>query len=165
MRQIRINLVVQFSVVSFVIIALIAAASLTILNIRLSRNVALLEDHGAAMMARTEIKPTDPFSIPSLQSDIGEVRLITTGIFAGGFVVLAVALFITVRDSWNTINRQRRQLEQRVREITALNELFQKNLGERDEVLEGYRKLERAAEESLVLLRGLATDLQGLKAD
>ena len=165
MWQFRTNLVVQFFVITFVIIAIIAAASLTILNVRLGRSVELLNDHAATTRAGTEIKPTDPFSIPSLQSEIGEVRWITTGILSGGFVVLCVALFFTVRDSWNTINRQRRQLEQRILEITALNELFQKNLSQRDEAMEGYKKLEHAAEGSLVLLRGLASDLQGLKAD
>ncbi len=52
---------------SFLVMVALAVVVSVILSTRLNRNVELLEDHGAAMMAGTMIKEQDSFSIPSLQ--------------------------------------------------------------------------------------------------
>ena len=70
MRHLRDNLLVQFSVVSFTIMAVLAVTISSLLTGGLDRGLDLLHDHGAAMMSGTMIKPTDPFSIPSLSRDI-----------------------------------------------------------------------------------------------
>ena len=102
------------------------------------------------------IKPTDPFSIPSLENDVSAVRWLTIVTMGGGFVILYAALIGIVKNGWNTIREQRAQLENRVREVTALNEMFQKNLKERDDALAMFTELQSNTEESLFLLRGLA---------
>ena len=66
MRFFRDNLLAQFSILSLIIIVVIAVSSITILTIRLDRDLELLNEHGTAMMAGTMISPADPFSIPSL---------------------------------------------------------------------------------------------------
>ncbi len=79
MRFLKDNLVVQFSVVSFVVMVLIAVAIAFILTTRLNNNVDLLEVHGEVMMAGDEILTSDPFSIPSLQEQVLDLRWITYG--------------------------------------------------------------------------------------
>ena len=69
MGRFRNKMFIQFSVASFLIMVVLAVVITVVLGIRLNRNVELLKDHGAAMMAGTMIKEEDPFSIPSLQSD------------------------------------------------------------------------------------------------
>ena len=51
------NLLVQFSVVSFVIMAVLAAVIAVALTLSLANNVELLKDHGSAMMAGQMIQP------------------------------------------------------------------------------------------------------------
>ena len=66
MRHLKENLLVRFSIVSFVILVILAVVISTMLSMRLHRDIGLLKGHGAAMTAGTVIQPTDPFSIPSL---------------------------------------------------------------------------------------------------
>ena len=110
MRFLKDNLVVQFSVVSFVVMVLIAVAIAFILTTRLNNNVDLLEVHGEVMMAGDEILTSDPFSIPSLQEQVLDLRWITYGMLGGGFVILYVSLISIVWRGWSIIDRQRRDL-------------------------------------------------------
>ena len=133
MRHIRDNLLVQFSLVSFVIMLALAVGTSTILAARLGRNIELLIAHGAAMDAMMEhsmsgdamvesadmqrpmsadslrdefIKDTDPFSIPSLTADVQSLRWNMYLVIAGGFLVLYLGLVSIVHRGWRTITRQ-----------------------------------------------------------
>ena len=77
-------MLIQFSVTSFLIIVAIAVAVSLILSNRLERNIELLEGHGEAMMAGTTIKVEDSISIPSLRSDVRDLRMITISAVGGG---------------------------------------------------------------------------------
>jgi len=55
MDRFRGNLLIQFSITSFLITASIAAVVSVILSARLRENIELIEDHEAAMMAGTMI--------------------------------------------------------------------------------------------------------------
>jgi C4-dicarboxylate-specific signal transduction histidine kinase len=133
-------MLVQFSIISLVIIVVLAAVSITTLNIRLNNDMELLRDHGNAMMSGTMIESEDPFSIPSLESDIENLKWIITGILAGGLAVLYLALVNIVRNGWVTINRQRTQLIQRVREVEETTQQLHDEIRERTEI-EGARRL------------------------
>lgn len=121
MRNFRGNLLVQFSVISFVIMAILAAAIGTILTTRLDRNVELLKDHGTAMMSGKMIQPADPFSIPSLSKEVRTLQWVTYGAVGTGFIVLYASLFAVVRRGWRTINQQQRILVDTNQELEASN--------------------------------------------
>lgn len=122
MKQLKENLLVQFSVVSFVIMLALAVGVSTLLTTRLSHNIDLLKDHGAAMMAGTMIKPTDPFSIPSLSRDVSNLRWISFGAVGGGFVILYGGLVLIVWNGWRTIRRQQSALSTANEDLRTANE-------------------------------------------
>ncbi len=100
-----------------------------ILSTRLNRNVELLEDPGAAMMAGTMIKEEDSFSIPSLQRDVGDLRWITIGAVGGGFVILYGSLVMIVWRGSRTIRCQQLVIEEpATQQVEALNRLLQDRL-------------------------------------
>jgi len=116
MGRFRNSLLIQFSVTSFLIMVAIAVVVSVILRAPLNRNVGLLEIHGAAMMAGTMIKEEDSFSITSIQGDLGDLRWITIGAVAGGFVILYGSLVMIVWSGSRTISSQ---------QVDALNRLLQ----------------------------------------
>ena len=65
MKNMSGNLLVQFSVISFVTMTILAVTIGGILTTRLDRNVGLLKVHGASMMSGQMIQDSDPFSIPA----------------------------------------------------------------------------------------------------
>lgn len=65
MRPLRENLLVQFSVVSFVTMALLAVIESTMIETKLSGVVRLLEDDDAATSSGIEIMAEDPFRSPA----------------------------------------------------------------------------------------------------
>jgi hypothetical protein len=97
-----------------------------ILSTGLSRNVELLADHGAAMMAGTMIKEEYAFSIPSLQRDVADLRWITIGAVGGGFAIVYASLVMIVWKGSLTIRRQQVVIEEHAtRQVEALNRLLQ----------------------------------------
>ena len=96
---------------------------------RLNRNVELLTDHGAAMMAGTMIQEEDSFSIPSIQGDVGELRRITIGAVGGGFFILYGTLILIVWRGSNTTRRQQLVIEEHAtQQVEALNRLLQNRI-------------------------------------
>lgn len=122
----RNNLLVEFSVVSLSIMAILAVVISVILSTRLDGAVELLEDHGAAMMAGQTIEDEDRFSIPSLRGDVKDLRWITAGAVGGGFVILYASLVLLIWRGWRTIQRQRSIIEvHATQQVYALNRLLQ----------------------------------------
>lgn len=152
------NMLLQFSLIAFVVTALIAIAISVTFQLRLDRNTRLLEQHGAAMMAGTGIRDTDPFSIRNLTGDVRELQWITAGVVAGGFVALYVGLGSIVWKGARTITAQRRELEvsraelaERFQERTE--ELRQANLDLSSEVAHRRRAQETLAQQAEELAR------------
>ena len=106
MNVFRENMLVQFSVLSFFVMLFLAVSISFVLSHRLDNNIELLEVHGATMMAGKMIMPADPFSIPSLNKDVSNLRWLTVGMVGGGFVALYVGLVLIVWKGWRTILRQ-----------------------------------------------------------
>lgn len=133
MSQLRNNLLVQFSVLSLVIMVMLAISISSVLTSRLDRNVDLLKDHGAAMMSGVMIQPSDPYSIQSLSNDVGALRWITYGVVGFGFLALYGGLVTIVWRGWRTINRQQTALTEANRRMEIANaELKQSNQELRD---------------------------------
>ena len=150
MKLFKNNLLVQFSITSFVVMTTIALVTATLLTATLDRNIAYLEDHGAAMMSGTMIKPTDPFSIPSLAQDVRNLQWTTVATLGSGFLILYATLFGIVWGGWRTINKQRAQLQLVNTELeTSLEELRESN-----------KKLEQSNQELQEFASIAAHDLQ-----
>jgi len=86
------NLLVQFTIISFGVVAIFAVVLFATLSSRLSRNVELVKEHGASMMSGQMIMPSAPHSIPSLIGDINETRLMIVGIIFIGLLFLYFSL-------------------------------------------------------------------------
>ena len=133
MSRLRDNLLVQFSVLSLVIMVMLAISISNVLTTRLDRNVDLLKDHGAAMMSGVMIQPSDAYSIQSLSNDVGTLRWITYGAVGFGFLALYGGLVTIVWRGWRTINRQQAALTEANGHMEIANaELKQSNQELRD---------------------------------
>ena len=137
MRHITNNLLVQFSVLSFVIMIALAAIMSLILTRGPDNTIDFLREHGAAMMAGSMIKATDPYSIPSLSEDTNTLRWMTFS--AVGFAVLYLGLVIIVWRGWRTITRQQAsihrsntELELKVTQERDYNARLSASLSERE---------------------------------
>ena len=111
MKVLRDNLVAQFAVVSFAMMAILAVSLTMMLHTRLDHDIELLRNHGAAMIAGTIIKDTDPISIASITGDVHDLQWITAGAIVSSFVVLFAGLVTIVWRGWRTITQQRLQLQ------------------------------------------------------
>ena len=97
----------------------------------LNRDIDLLARYGNVMVARKEIKSSEPYFIKNLEQNLSDLRWLTYGTIGAAFVVLYID-FITIVWRGSKILRQLGQpLEQRVQELAALNKLFQRYLEER----------------------------------
>ena len=104
--------------------ATLAVTISMVLTNRIERNIDLLEVHGATVMAGGMIKEEDPFSIPSLQSNVRALRWITIGVVGGAFVLLYGALVMIVCRGSRTIKIQQSMIEEHAaHQIEALNRL------------------------------------------
>ena len=111
MKTLQSYLLVRFSVVSFVIIFVIALVIGFILTDKLNTEIELLNDHGNAMTQGMPMEMSDPYSIPNLAENVKQLKWVTGVAFTVGFLVLYVGLVSTVWRGWKTISAQRSQLE------------------------------------------------------
>ena len=111
MRHLRENTVIQFSGVSFIIMASLAVLISLLLGLRLEQQANLLGEHGAAMNAGTMIPDGAPFSIPSLRQDIAGLQVVVYALTGGGFLVLYASLFPIFWRNWKRIGAQNMQLQ------------------------------------------------------
>ena len=107
----RDNLLAQFSVVTFVIMVILALLTTFILIEVLNRNVELLKEHSEAVLAGKTIDPSDPISIPSLSNQVSNLKWIILGAIGGSFLYLYATLVYMVWEGWKTIGSQRSDLE------------------------------------------------------
>ena len=129
MGHFRTSLLIDFSVASFLIMAALAVTISVVLTNRIERNVDLLQVNGATMRAGEIIKDEDPFSIPSLQSNVQGLRWVTIGAVGGGYVLLYGALVIIVWRGSRTIKIQQSAIEEHAaHQVEALNRLLQERI-------------------------------------
>ena len=154
------NLLLHFSLLSVVLMAVIAVALASMLTSRLERNIGLLRDHGAAMMSGTVIKPTDPYSISSLTADVNRLGNLTYIGVGVGFGVLYLGLVAVTWRGWRTITRQREQLEElneelgvrverRMEELRDTNEGLQRQIQDRQRAEDALRETNIRLEDTL----------------
>ena len=122
MRLLRENLLVQFSVASLVIMVALAVVISVMISSRLEHNLGHLEDHGAAMMSGGMIDPADHISIPSIAADVRNLRIVTLGALAAGFLVLYAGLVLIVARGAKTIARHQSALSRSNQELKQIAE-------------------------------------------
>lgn len=110
MKLLRDNLVAQFAIVSFAMMAILTVSLTITVHTRLDQHIELMTIHGAAMIAGT-IKDTDPSSIISITRDIHILQWLIVGLSVASFVVLFIGLVGIVWRGWRTITKQRLQLQ------------------------------------------------------
>ena len=150
MKHLKDNLLVQFSLASFLIIGMLAITISAVITTQLDHNIEHLQDHSAAMMAGAMIKDTDHFSIPSISADVRTLQLKTLGIIGISFFVLYGGLVLIVWRGWGTIVKQRRQLEsanatleEGVRELRHANEQLLAKTMERQQLQEQLQQSQK----------------------
>ena len=150
MRQIRSNLLIEFSIACFVMVVTLALVQGLIFTASLNRSRDLLQTHSAVMMSGAMIKDADPYSIASMTANVGSLRIVTYATLAGGFAYMYGSLVLIVWRGWTTIKTQRRELE-------SLNA----QLGQR--VDEGLEALQKANEELRIEVRKQRSSEQALR--
>ena len=96
MRRFKNNLLAQFSMVTFVIMVILALVISMVLIEILNRNIELLKEHNAAIMAGETIEASDPISIVSLSKQVNNIKWITLGAIGGSFLYLYATLVYMV---------------------------------------------------------------------
>ena len=173
MLKYRDNLLAQFSVVTFVIMLILALIVSVILIESLNRNVQLLTEHNSAVEAGEAIEPSDPYSIPSLRRQVNSLKWITLGAIGGSFVYLYATLVYLVWEGSRTIVKQRVQLEtvnaelesrvaERVKELAQALEDGRRRL-DAFRTAAGRLALEEDPERALLNLVDVTRDLVGAR--
>ena len=191
MRHLRQNLLVQFSVVSFVIMFALAFSITTIIANQLSHNVEDMKVHNTAMMMgafdptpdntamedvtnnmpNDAMDPTDgptmmvdvmdeahPASIPHIITNVSNLRLITVGTIAGGFVILYLSLLSIVWAAWRTITRQQHSIARTNEELKAYTVKLESSNHEWEDLASGAA---HDLQEPLRKVHGFSSRLRG----
>ena len=115
------NLLVQFSVISFVVMAAIGVLISTMLGNRLDHNVEHLQEHNVAMMAGVMVESSDHISMESIAGDVRRLRWVTYGAISGGFLILYLSLVLVVGRGWWLIRRQQSSLRETNEKLEGSN--------------------------------------------
>ena len=113
------NQLIQFTIVSFVIMLILAVGISALISVRLNHDIELLRAHGTAMMEGT-LQSDDPHSIPKILEDVRNLRATVFVAVGSAYVVLYGSLVSIV---WRGVT-ERRQLESRLRRaLTQMEKL------------------------------------------
>lgn len=159
MRTFKDNLLIQFSIVSLVVMLILALTLSAMLTDRMNRNIGLLREHGTVMMAGGMIRNADTYSIPSLTNNVRILQRDTYAAVGSGFVILYFGLVYIVWRGWVTINRQRSDLQRANHE---LQETYHDIQAANDEIQAAQEKLVRAEKLAAIgeLAAGVAHEIR-----
>ena len=132
MLEFKVSGLLQIAIFSLGIMIILSSIVSGVIANRLDRNIGLLENYDTAVSAGINIKPSDPFSITSVKNGINDLKWITYGSVGSSLIIQYLGLFGIIWFISRTIRRHRQELEQRVRELTSLNNLFQQHMKEHE---------------------------------
>ena len=121
MTQLRRNQFLQFGVLASVLSLLGAVLISGYVADRLSHDIELLQQHGAAMREGT-LSADDPFSIPGIQADVREVRWTTFTIIAAVLATIYLSVVMLVWRGWRGARQQALAAAQLQQALLTANE-------------------------------------------
>ncbi len=121
MQSLKHNLVVQFSVASFIVMLALAVDLSWLFSVKLNDATERLETHGIITESADIFAESDDLSIPSISNDIREFRTVAIFSVLGGFGALYATLIYIVWRGSKTIERQKRALMGANRELEDAN--------------------------------------------
>ena len=128
MKRFRGNLFLQFTLISFAVVASITLVLTFMLSSRLNHNLDHLKEHGVLMRSGQMMTPDDHVSIPSIVDDVEALRRVTYGATAGGFLILWVSLVLFIARASRTIKEHQESLARTNSELkVAATELSRSN--------------------------------------
>ena len=108
---------------------MLAVTISTIICTYLSRDLALLSELNTATMSGMAIADHEAYSIISIRSQISDLQWITYWTVGGALALLCAGVFTIIWFGARTIMHQNRELQLRVVELSALNNMVQRQLG------------------------------------
>ena len=173
MKNFKDNLLVQFSVVAFVIMVILAMIVAFVLIAALNRNIELTRDHLVALESGEAIGPDDPLSLEALTNQVDNLKWVTLAAIGGSFLYLYATLVYLVWEGWKTIVRQRVELETANAEledrVAERVEQLREAMGEGQRRLDAFRTaagwlgLEEVPEKTLQDLVDVSRELIGAR--
>lgn len=120
----------QVTLLSMAVLIILASLVSGVIASRLKQNIGLLELHSAADQVGAVVQPNEPHSITSIKNGLAGLRWITYfalgASLAAQFLGLSAIIWFVAR----IMRHQRHDLEQRVQELTSLNQMFRQFLEE-----------------------------------
>ena len=139
MKSLRTNMLIQYSVISFVtMIGLVTVVSVVLAN-GFDQTIELLMAHGAAM-ASGAMTPDHPHAIPKIAAKFDRLRSEVFVLMGGGFAIFYGILLAIVLRGWRTITRQQAGLSRANKEIRKLIQELDQRVRDRTFELEAINK-------------------------
>lgn len=120
----------QVALLGMAVLMILASLTSGVIASRLDHNIGLLELHETADQMGVAVQPIESYSIASVKDRLGSLRWITYGALGASLVAQYIGLCAVIWFVARIIRRQRHDLEQRVQELTSLNQMFRKYLEE-----------------------------------
>ena len=120
----------QVAMLSMAILMILASLVSGVIASRLNHDVGLLALHDTADQVGAVIQPSEPYSITSMKNRLNGLRWITYSVLGASLVAQFLGLSAIIWFVARIIRHQRHDLEQRVRELTSLNQMFRQYLEE-----------------------------------
>ncbi|MBM3943952.1 MAG: PAS domain-containing protein [SAR202 cluster bacterium] len=105
------NLLAQFSVISFVIMLILAVALAVIVGEVVRRDITQIRQEAISVIAEVEAGLRGEMTIPDLGAQAGRIRWVIAGAIGGGFFYLYLTLVYMVWEGYRTIKQQQTMLE------------------------------------------------------
>ena len=127
-----VTIYMQIGIFSFLVMVTLAVIISAIIGTHLSHDLALLAEHDTAEINGMPIADHEPHSIASIRRDLSNLRWITYLTVGSALAVLCAGVFTIIWLGGRTISRQTQELELRVGELSALNNLIQRQVGQEE---------------------------------
>ena len=129
MKEFTVTIFMQIGVVSLLVMVTLAVIISAIIGTLLSQCLASLTELETATMTGIAIADDEAYSIASIRRDLSNLRWKTYLTVGSALAVLCAGVFTIIWLGGRTISRQTQELELRVGELSALNNLIQRQLG------------------------------------
>ena len=126
MKEFRVTIFMQIGVVSLLVMVTLAVIISAIIGTILSQCLASLTELETAMMTGIPIADDEAYSITSIRRNLSNLRWITYWTVGSALAVLCAGVFTMIWIAERTVSRQTREIQLREGELSALNNLIQR---------------------------------------